>query len=423
MRKKIYGITVATPQNPKKIVPSGIVKTVNGVAPDENGNANVEGGSGGNGGGLNSTASALLITILKNAVYTADQSANITALEAALAEGGGGSSGGTGGGDSGEDEAILTSISATYTGGNVEAGTAVTDLTGIVVTAHYSDGSTETVTGYTLSGTIAEGENTVTVSYGGKTTSFAVTGVAESGGDETHTHSYTEAITKEATCTADGVKTFTCECGHSYTESISATGHNYVDGVCTVCGAADPDYVPEAPAVEYGLHHDAGYKGKLSTGLKTNLTTDPIGIDKIIFDFEIHTSAMPSNRHTLATYNGVNMFLCCNAAGQWSFNNSTDLVTADKEPAQVLGCGRTTVTFELGEYAEAWNGEWGILIGGNGSETPEITWYGVKFYSGDTLKADLKPTENVGEMHDSVNNTNHTFSVTDGLTLTTGGDE
>jgi hypothetical protein len=76
-------------------------------------------------------------------------------------------------------EATLTGISATYSGGDVAEGTAVTDLTGIVVTAHYSDGSTETVTGYTLSGTIAEGSNTVTVSYGGKTATFTVTGIVE----------------------------------------------------------------------------------------------------------------------------------------------------------------------------------------------------------------------------------------------------
>ena len=39
---------------------------------------------------LNSTASALLIAILRNGVYSTDQSANITALEAALASGGSG---------------------------------------------------------------------------------------------------------------------------------------------------------------------------------------------------------------------------------------------------------------------------------------------------------------------------------------------
>ncbi len=47
MSKKIYGVTVGTPMSPatieEKLKP---VKTVNGVAPDENGNVNVEGGSG-----------------------------------------------------------------------------------------------------------------------------------------------------------------------------------------------------------------------------------------------------------------------------------------------------------------------------------------------------------------------------------------
>lgn len=45
--------------------------------------------------------------------------------------------------------------------------------------------------------------------------------------EPTHEHAYTESITTEATCEADGVKTFTCECGDSYTEAITATGHNY----------------------------------------------------------------------------------------------------------------------------------------------------------------------------------------------------
>lgn len=75
-------------------------------------------------------------------------------------------------------EVVLVSIAAVYTGGNVPAGTVLSNLEGITVTATYSDGSTETVTGYTLSGTIAEGSNTITVSYEGKTTSFTVVGEA-----------------------------------------------------------------------------------------------------------------------------------------------------------------------------------------------------------------------------------------------------
>lgn len=99
----------------------------------------------------------------------------------------GGDSGGSGEDDSGETEKTLTSISAKYSGGDVAVGTAVTALTGVVVTAHYSDGTSAPVTGYTLSGTIAEGGNTVTVSYGGLTTTFTVTGVADPNADANKT--------------------------------------------------------------------------------------------------------------------------------------------------------------------------------------------------------------------------------------------
>lgn len=59
-----------------------------------------------------------------------------------------------------------------------------------------------------------------------------------------HTHSYTEKVTKKATCTEKGTKTFTCECGDSYTEEIPATGHTSVTDkavapTCTVAGKTE----------------------------------------------------------------------------------------------------------------------------------------------------------------------------------------
>ena len=42
-----------------------------------------------------------------------------------------------------------------------------------------------------------------------------------------HKHSYSSSVTKEASCTKDGVLTFACDCGESYTEIIPATGHKY----------------------------------------------------------------------------------------------------------------------------------------------------------------------------------------------------
>ena len=96
----------------------------------------------------------------------------------------------------------------------------------------------------------------------------------------THEHSYVSTVTKDATCTEAGIRTYTCTiCGDQYTEEIPALGHAYGDwittsqptcteagtqsstcsrcgdvqnrevpatghifqnGVCTVCGAFDP---------------------------------------------------------------------------------------------------------------------------------------------------------------------------------------
>ena len=46
-----------------------------------------------------------------------------------------------------------------------------------------------------------------------------------------HEHDYTGKVTKSPTCTASGVRTFTCECGASYQENIQALPHAYVIAV------------------------------------------------------------------------------------------------------------------------------------------------------------------------------------------------
>ena len=103
-----------------------------------------------------------------------------------------------------------------------------------------------------------------------------------------HSHSYTAAVTAP-TCTEKGYTTYTCSCGDSYVDNyvdalghtevidpavaatctktgltegkhcsacnevlvaqteVPKTAHDYKDGVCTVCGAEDPNYV--APVV------------------------------------------------------------------------------------------------------------------------------------------------------------------------------
>ena len=69
-----------------------------------------------------------------------------------------------------------------------------------------------------------------------------------------HEHNYDDGVVTEATCTKDGYTTYTCSiCSGTYTDNVvTAPGHNYVEGTCSVCGAADPSVGGEdKPAVNY----------------------------------------------------------------------------------------------------------------------------------------------------------------------------
>ena len=112
------------------------------------------------GGGLTNEAKQALLACFENVAWIGDDGQDYyDALEAAL-----------------YPLANLVSISAVYTqSGAVYTDDTLDDLkTDLVVTAHYDDSSTETVTNYVLSGTLTVGTSTITVSYGGKTTTFNV---------------------------------------------------------------------------------------------------------------------------------------------------------------------------------------------------------------------------------------------------------
>ena len=72
--------------------------------------------------------------------------------------------------------AELVSISAVYTQSGTVYDTDTLDSlkSDLVVTGTYDDSSTATITNYVLSGTLAKGTQTITVTYGGKTDTFTV---------------------------------------------------------------------------------------------------------------------------------------------------------------------------------------------------------------------------------------------------------
>ena len=120
----------------------------------------------------------------------------------------------------------------------------------------------------------------VTVTKGDAINLFYMVYTPESTGEDTHTHNYVSKVTKEATCTEDGVITFTCTsttgtCDKpSYTEVIKATGHKYstewttdvapTDTTpgskshhCTVCDAkTDVTEIPATGPVKNGFLKD-----------------------------------------------------------------------------------------------------------------------------------------------------------------------
>lgn len=86
---------------------------------------------------------------------------------------------------------------------------------------------------------VGNGSCTVTARAGGFSDSctVSVTGFSEAA----HTHSHTAIVIRPATCTEDGLCAGICRCGDAYAQEIPAFGHDYVDGICAVCNAADPN--------------------------------------------------------------------------------------------------------------------------------------------------------------------------------------
>ncbi len=108
----------------------------------------------------------------------------------------------------------------------------------------------------------------------GKTCKATFTCLKDNSHKEALVATVTPTVKTPATCTAMGVTTYTAEVtfnGQTYNstktiEDIMAAGHNYKDGKCTVCGAADPSYNPVHPT-----DPDSGDTNAPQTGDHSNM--------------------------------------------------------------------------------------------------------------------------------------------------------
>ena len=111
-----------------------------------------------------------------------------------------------------------------------------------------------------------EGVKTFTCSVCGETKTESIPKLPP----EEHEHDYTAVVTAP-TCTDKGFTTYTCACGHSYVaDEVAALGHDFKDGVCTVCGEKEEHVCPskdfaDIPALDNWAH--AGIDYAVANGL------------------------------------------------------------------------------------------------------------------------------------------------------------
>ena len=146
----------------------------------------------------------------------------------------------------------------------------MTTVTAVSSTYQQSYSSTGSSGGRPTPGGSSSGTGTATFSLTNNVTKFSgvknyssatnITVTPMEGGSAGCSHSYTSKVTTAATCTASGVRTYTCSlCADSYTELIPATGHSYRGGSCTLCGAIDPSVPVENTYYLVGFINGANY--------------------------------------------------------------------------------------------------------------------------------------------------------------------
>lgn len=129
-----------------------------------------------------------------------------------------------------------------------------------------------------------------------------------------HNHEYTSEVTTEPTCTATGVKTYTCSCGESYTRTLSALGHDIVidsavPATCTQTGLTQGEHCTrcdyavaqeETPALG---HDEVEIPAVPATCTKTGLTAG-IGCSRCDMVFKAQ-EVIPMAEHTIETVPAV----------------------------------------------------------------------------------------------------------------------
>lgn len=240
------------------------------------------------GGSLSADVKQALLTIFQKVAYIDDDGQTYyDALEDAL-----------------YPPANLVSISAVYTqSGEVYATTPLDDLKAdLVVTAHYSDGTSGVVTAYILTGTLVEGTSQITVTYGGKTTAFNVT-VSEIAMPYNLNFKFSDIVLSDGYIGDEG-NVVSTEGSKYYDEFIPAIGFWLVSSTGQVYYNNNNLYlrVTEYDSTKEFIKRDAVNKGNPAVGDSANLNFIKMGYNE--------SSIVESNADRFVACNILDASIC-----------------------------------------------------------------------------------------------------------------
>lgn len=202
-------------------------------------------------------------------------------------------------------------------------------------------------------------------------------------------------VTKAATCTEAGEKTYTCTvCGKTKVVAIPALGHidENKDNICDRCGEKLGDTpVPPTPTTEKVVIYFAG-KGKVMTTEEYTYTSTTSGKSKVelvaadatLEDGKVKTAATNVAEFEMTTTNGVTTFKT--ADGKYLFADGTDVKLVDAEGentkfvledaanGKFIRCA-TAESNGKQQYLEFWGNYFTVY--GMDSTKPEIYMFGL----------------------------------------------
>ena len=147
-------------------------------------------------------------------------------------------------------------------------------------------------------------------------------------------HTYSESVTTAPSCSAEGLKTFTCSCGRAYTETLATLEHSPIvvngkeatctlpgytgDTICEICSApiasgTEIPVIPHSPVVIPGYEATCESEG-LTDGSKCEVCGEILVASEVIPTKEHNTEIIPGKAPTCLS-SGLSDGLKCTDCG------------------------------------------------------------------------------------------------------------